>query len=265
MSDAIKLAKEALRRHGCHDASCEATKVLGRMGSRSGLRWSSGDEKTCSCGLGTALAALGEVAPRDHYAQVAALASALPHDPAADASVDALMARQPSTPSRPLRRAPAPEAPSGPAAPSALTADEIRKLVLDAAEPQVMRRVATARADALREAAERWKKQAARADVSADVRDALNFAADDLRALAEGKAAAEPNLHECSECGAMLSPRAGWCIACERKRVARPSGETPEPTPPGPRWKPCDEPGCTEMHLAPGPQGEAPRPPRGGK
>jgi hypothetical protein len=45
-------AERKLRQFGCHEANYAAYKVIGRFGSRSGLRWVEGDEKRCNCGLG---------------------------------------------------------------------------------------------------------------------------------------------------------------------------------------------------------------------
>ena len=48
-------ALDALRNLGSHSMHCYSYKTIGRFGSRSGLRWSAGDEKMCDCALGAAL------------------------------------------------------------------------------------------------------------------------------------------------------------------------------------------------------------------
>jgi hypothetical protein len=46
----------ALKKHGVHDGSCLAHRVIGRFGSRSGMRWNeSHDLTTCTCSLGAAI------------------------------------------------------------------------------------------------------------------------------------------------------------------------------------------------------------------
>lgn len=47
-----------------HVPSCAATKVIGRMGSRSGLLWSAGDEASCSCDAGRFLADIAQMEER---------------------------------------------------------------------------------------------------------------------------------------------------------------------------------------------------------
>lgn len=41
-----------LERFGVHADGCGAVRVIGRFGSRSGLRWSAGDLDRCTCPIG---------------------------------------------------------------------------------------------------------------------------------------------------------------------------------------------------------------------
>lgn len=43
--------RKALEKRAVHADGCMAVKVIGRFGSRSGLRWQPGDFQTCDCGL----------------------------------------------------------------------------------------------------------------------------------------------------------------------------------------------------------------------
>lgn len=54
-NDSCDRARTALRRFGSHEVSCMATKEIGRIGSRSGLRWSPRDAAVCTCGLSAAM------------------------------------------------------------------------------------------------------------------------------------------------------------------------------------------------------------------
>lgn len=48
--------RAALRKYGVHEGKCQAHRVIGRFGSRSGMRWNEAhDTTTCTCGLGKAI------------------------------------------------------------------------------------------------------------------------------------------------------------------------------------------------------------------
>lgn len=60
----LEFALRALKEVGTHGDGCEAVKVIGRFGSRSGLRWSEGDLSACNCRLGALIREAAELRAR---------------------------------------------------------------------------------------------------------------------------------------------------------------------------------------------------------